>query len=300
MAWRKIACSKTELDLGVTLICGQSFRWKETAPGEWTGVLKNLVWNLKQSDDLLFYKTLEESPAASSDLTQEDILKDYFQLHVNLSKLYEQWSSDDPNFKSKASSFRGVRILRQDPVENLFSFICSSNNNISRISGMVERMCEEFGTSLGEYEGLHHYSFPSIESLAKGSVEQKLRKLGFGYRAKYINQSARFIMENHSEHWLHNLRKLPYNEAKSELMKLCGVGAKVADCVCLMSLDKNDVVPVDTHVWQIAQKYLPSLRSSKTITPQVYNAVGNHFRELWGEYAGWAHSVSLHRIVYNF
>ena len=59
---------------------------------------------------------------------------------------------------------------------------------------------------------------------------------------------------------------------------------QVADCVCLMSLDKHDVVPVDTHVWQIAQKYLPSLKNSKTMTPQVYDAVGEHLQILLSIY----------------
>lgn len=62
----------------------------------------------------------------------EEILKDYFQLHVSTSDLYKQWESNDPHFTSVGSGFSGIRVLRQDPVENVFSFICSSNNNITR------------------------------------------------------------------------------------------------------------------------------------------------------------------------
>ena len=158
----------------------------------------------------------------------ERILRDYLQLHVNLQQLYEKWGAADSNFKSKALEFTGVRMLRQDPVENLFSFICSSNNHISRISGMIERMCEEYGRKLGEVNGKTYYSFPQIEALAGTNVEQRLRELGFGYRAKFISKTAKYIMEEkQGTEWLHQLRGRPYTEAKEELMKLCGVGAKV-------------------------------------------------------------------------
>ena len=164
----------------------------------------------------------------------EQILWDYFQLDVNLHDLYDHWSEVDPNFRTKAQQFPGVRILRQEPVENLFSFICSSNNNISRISLMVEKMCEKFGEFIAKEDGLSYYGFPTVEVLAANSVQETLRNLGFGYRAKYISESARFLTKQHGAEWLYNLRSVPYEEAKCELMKLCGVGAKV--CMCGLKL----------------------------------------------------------------
>jgi N-glycosylase/DNA lyase len=58
-----------------------------------------------------------------------------------------------------------------------------------------------------------------------------------------------------------------------------------------MSLDKHDVVPVDTHVWQIAQRDYKFGRQYKTLNKLAYSAIGDFFRTLWGPYAGWAHSV---------
>ena len=75
-------------------------------------------------------------------------------------------------------------------------------------------------------------------------------------------------------------------------MKLSGIGPKVADCILLMSLDKTDAIPVDTHMFQIAAKsYLPHLKGCKSVTDKVYSEIGDHFRSLYGDYAGWAHSV---------
>ena len=164
-------------------------------------------------------------------------------------------------------------MLRQDPLETLFSFICSSNNNIERISGMVEKLCVKYGDFILEFEGTKYYTFPSPTVLARERVESDLRTLGFGYRAKYIHQTAK-LLTSKPEGWLDGLRKMSYSEAHAELMSLPGVGAKVADCVCLMSLDKMEAIPVDTHVWQIANRDYKLKLTSKSLTTRVYNEIG--------------------------
>lgn len=83
-----------------------------------------------------------------------------------------------------------------------------------------------------------------------------------------------------------------YRKAHEELLQLQGVGPKVADCVCLMGLGWGESVPVDTHVWQFAQRdYKFGKGRHKSLTKATYEAVGDYFRQLWGKEAGWAHSV---------
>ncbi|XP_078517978.1 N-glycosylase/DNA lyase isoform X2 [Lissotriton helveticus] len=223
----------------------------------------------------------------------QEVLRNYFQLDVSLAALYKQWSAADPHFEQVAHTFSGVRILCQDPTECLFSFICTSNNHISRITGMIERLCRAFGERLCQLDSVEYFAFPSLKALAADDAEVRLRDLGFGYRAKFISQSAQAILKEHGPDWLPSLRSVPYEEAKAALCALPGVGAKVADCVCLMALDKPGAVPVDTHVWQIAKRdYMPQLGSgNKSLTDRVYKEIGTFFQTLWGPYAGWAHSV---------
>ena len=156
---------------------------------------------------------------------------------------------------------------------------------------MVEKMCTEYGQFVGSYGDEKYFSFPSIQSLSQSSVEPKLRQLGFGYRAKYIQQSAKFILECGGDQWLFGHRQMEYNDARKSLLQLSGVGPKVADCILLMSLDQPSSVPVDTHMFNIAKQYLPHLSKNKTVTDKVYMEIGDHFRGLYGTYAGWAHSV---------
>ena len=169
-SWRSIPCKVNQVRLDIILTAGQSFRWRQTGAKEWTSVLKGKVWTLTQDEQYIFYRVYEpqnifaetkksgkKSSKKSSQIpntTTESlvpeeendlILRDYFQLDVDLPKLYSKWSSVDPYFSTISKVFPGVRALRQDPTENLFSFICSSNNNISRITGMVEKLCVLYG-----------------------------------------------------------------------------------------------------------------------------------------------------------
>uniref|UniRef100_A0A3Q2CWB2 N-glycosylase/DNA lyase n=1 Tax=Cyprinodon variegatus TaxID=28743 RepID=A0A3Q2CWB2_CYPVA len=323
--WRSLQCAKSELRLDLTLACGQTFRWRETSEGHWTGVIGGRVWTLTQTEDTLWYYLYKNQDAAggknkdtprsdkeetqSATSTQDaeveaEMLRDYFQLHVKLGDLYREWGAADCHFKEISDIFTGVRMLRQDPTECLFSFICTSNNHISRIQGMVERLCQALGAPLCQLDQTFYHDFPTLSTLAESRVEERLRDLGFGYRARFLQQSAKQILDTNGLQWLDSLRNVPYPEAREALRTLPGVGTKVADCVCLMSLDKSEAVPVDTHVWQIAKrdyKYTAN-NGQKTLTEKVHRDIGDFFRKLWGPYAGWAHSVSaiVHQASVSF
>ena len=257
--------------------------------------------------------TPSNAPSVSDEEDNLALVRHYLNLEPNLTQLYEKWASADANFKKRAPKFTGIRILRQDPWEALIGFICSSNNNISRISGMVHNLCKHYGPLVGHLDGEPYHDFPTPEALADPKVEAHLKELGFGYRAKYIAKTARIVAEDKGLRWLEKLcnpespvfGKEPkpagemlesgregYREAHEELLALHGVGPKVADCVCLMGLGWSESVPVDTHVWQIAQRdYKFGRGKHSSLTAATYTAVANRFRQLWGKEAGWAHSV---------
>ncbi|KAF3162636.1 8-oxoguanine glycosylase ogg1 [Orbilia oligospora] len=314
-AWAQLPVSLNQLCLATVLRCGQSFRWKASGPDEWSCGFSDRIISLRQSPTHLHYRaTFPSPPPKSAKDDTVEIVKDYFNLSIDLAALYEKWSLADPNFKKKAGEFKGVRMLRQDPWECLIGFICSSNNNISRIGQMVDKLCATYGTPLGTITHtsttplsssspssenktppteVAYYSFPTIEALTTPDVEETLKTLGFGYRAKYIYKTACMVHKDRPKGFLNTLRdEKEYKEAHAELIQFMGVGPKVADCVCLMSLDKMGAVPVDTHVWQIATRdYKFGKGKHRSLTPAVYEAVGDLFRELWGDAAGWAHSV---------
>jgi N-glycosylase/DNA lyase len=289
--------------------------------------LRGRILSLRQDAEYLHYRVTY--PAVTSPLptpppsnapsvaSEEDdtlaLVKHYFNLAPDLGQLYEQWAASDANFKKRAPKFTGIRILRQDAWEALIGFICSSNNNISRISGMVHNLCLHYGPLIASIDDVPYHDFPTPESLSGPDVEAHLIKLGFGYRAKYIAKTARMVSEDKGLKWLDDLSnpecpqfgveekpagemleggREGYRQAHEELLALHGVGPKVADCVCLFGLGWSESVPVDTHVWQIAQRdYRFGKGKHSSLTAATYAAIGNLFRKLWGKEAGWAHSV---------
>ncbi|ROW05900.1 hypothetical protein VPNG_07991 [Cytospora leucostoma] len=313
-AWRKLPLSLTELCIDTTLRCGQSFRWRKVSD-EWSdadSLHYRATWHKAKISPLTPPSTGTSSPVGSSADDTESLLRNYFNLQYDLSSLYQQWSDGDPNFRKRAPSFTGVRILNQDSWETLVGFICSSNNNISRISQMVHKLCLHYGPHIGTIGDEAFHDFPTPKALSVPGVEAHLRQLGFGYRARYIAETAKNISQERPEDWLLSLRNPnsvawgatptkpsdddpapTYKRAHEQLLQLTGVGPKVADCVCLMGLGWLEAVPVDTHVWQIAMRdyKFGGKAKNKTLTKALYDAVGDHFRGLWGDQAGWAHSV---------
>ncbi|EOQ99457.1 N-glycosylase/DNA lyase [Wallemia ichthyophaga EXF-994] len=175
---------------------------------------------------------------------------------------------------------------------------------------MINKLSFKFSEPLKDVDQVYNrHPFPPPSKLSQNGVEDDLRQLGFGYRAKYVHHVALTLLDEHKTDqgvfdYLCQLRKDPYDVVIPQLTRLMGVGPKVADCVALMSLDQFDSIPVDTHVWQIAIRDYNFLESSYVklckgrkvtqstpMNPSIYAAVGKMFRDLWGPYAGWAHTV---------
>lgn len=301
MTWYSLDVPPTVLRLR-SLICGQSFRWVVTGKDEYTSTLQNQIVTLKETEDDILY-TLGNDVGHDAELVRSWLV-DYFRLTLQIQPHFEAWCRADPaHFHRKTPAFPGLRMIRQPPFECLCSFICSSNNHIARITGMVQNLAVHFGepVPLGParsekeavpqmYRNRVWYTFPAPERLV--DAEAKLRQLGFGYRAKYIQETARRLVSLGGESYLYNLRKVPRADAHVELLQFAGVGPKVADCVALSSLDHLDAVPVDVHVLRIATRdYGFRIPAGKSLTIERYNEAADLYRKKFGPLAGWAQLI---------
>ncbi|CAL9126356.1 8-oxoguanine DNA glycosylase, N-terminal domain [Musa troglodytarum] len=292
--WERLPVSRSELSLSLTLPTGQTFRWRRTDPSRFTGVVGPYLLSLRHVDGdpsgrVAFM--LHNSDGCGS-ATVRAALADYLNLGVSLADLWSRFSGADPRFAELAGQFDGgARVLRQDPVECVFQFLCSSNNNIGRIEKMVG-VLSSFGAYLGTVGGFEFHEFPSLERLSL-VTEQQLREAGFGYRAKYIVGAVRALQAKPGggAEWLASLRGLELDKVFDALCTLPGVGPKVAACIALFSLDQHHAIPVDTHVWQIATRYLIPELAGTRLTPKLYRCVSEAFVDKFGEYAGWAQNV---------
>ncbi len=220
------------LDLAASCTCGQCFRWlpDPDTEGIWRGVAHGRSVTARQEGDSLH---IWPAPAADAALWA-----DYFDLGREYAAIEAQLLRD-VRLRPAYGASRGIRIFCQEPFETLISFIISANNNIPRIRGIVERLCALAGEPLGPGA----YAFPTPEALSRLS-ETDLYGIGAGYRAPFIQGSARRVAEGFD---LHALRAVPLGEARKALCSLPGVGPKVADCVALFSLGHTAAFPMD--VW---------------------------------------------------
>eukprot|EP00210_Caulerpa_lentillifera_P004850 g4631.t1 len=311
--WRSLKIPSRELRLEFTLQTGQSFRWYQTAKEVYTGVIGTRVFQLRHEPDLLLYRRLNKlKETVQEEIPDEQILKEYFNFdELRMEDSVKMWIQKDARFASIAPFLTGARVLKQDPLECLFQFICSSNNNITRIQKMVSILCQSYGDLLWPMKkpldpleesqsnvkddllpSSVYHAFPSLDQMKRVN-EEELRNHGFGYRAKYVANCVQALleMEQGGHEWLQSLRSTSYEEAVTQLCKLPGVGPKVASCICLFSLNKHNAIPVDTHVHQLAIKYYQPELKGKSLTKKIMKEIEAKFQDVFGDHAGWAHNV---------
>jgi N-glycosylase/DNA lyase len=164
---------------------------------------------------------------------------------------------------------------------------------------MLNKMSKKFGKKV-VLDGFEFYTFPECETLASAS-EQDLLDCGLGYRTKYVLETSRKVRQNGIN--LEHLKKLSYTEAKKTLMDFPGVGAKVADCVLLFSLDKTEAFPVDVWVKRVILNHyadkLPielvkKLCAQDSLSSADYEKLNSFGRSYFGTYAGYAQEYLYH------
>lgn len=227
-------------ELAATFDCGQCFRFNEDENGVFSGVASGRSARFYDDGDFVLLEC-DESDVPFW-LHFLDYERDYCGIVETL--------KDEELLYKIADYGRGIRILRQEPWEALCSFIISQNNNIPRIKGIIERLCESFGEKLPGGE----YSFPSAARLSKCTGED-LAPLRAGFRNRYILDAARKVSGGEID--LNSLYKMPYEEAKAKLKTICGVGDKVANCVLLFGLGHVNAFPVDVWIKRIMESKFP-------------------------------------------
>jgi len=226
---------------------GQCFRLNRIGEHRYSLIAKDRYLEIEQKGDLVqFFCSFQE---------YEEIWKTYFDLERNYQNFVNAIPTKD-NYLSCAVQFgRGVRILNQDLWEMIISFIISQQNNIKRIKRCIELLSVKYGEKKLTENGIQYYTFPTVQALANAS-EEELKLCNLGYRSSYIQKTTQSIL--HGEVDLEKIRNNDYETAKAELMKLCGVGIKVAECICLFGLHHLNAFPVDTHIKKVLEQHYPN------------------------------------------
>ena len=253
--------NKTEFCAKHILECGQVFRYKLLANGDYKLIAGDKFATIKETD--LGYQIITKDV---------DYFENYFDLKNDYSLIKQTLAKDNDTLQKATNYGYGIRILNQQPLEMIISFIISANNNIKRIQLLVERLSEKCGTNMGEY-----FAFPTLEQLQTLSVDD-LKAMGMGFRAKYIFETAKKLKNVDLE----SLRSYENQKLLDFLLGFDGVGPKVADCIALFAYHDMNCFPVDTWVEKIYNSFFAKTPEKNRVK------IRQNLTEMFGNLSGYA------------
>ena len=277
MSQFETALTVRDYDLATTLSSGQGFRWR-AVDHRWEGVIGEHWVELSQQREAITARTALQ-------VTNWSWLRHYLQVDVSIESILLSFPDDEP-MRAAVLACRGLRLLRQDPWECLASFILSSTKQIVQIQQIIGLLCERYGNALIVPAGHPPvYAFPTAERLAT-CAEADLRGCKMGFRAPNLLATAKLIAAGELN--VESLRTRTTAEARAELIKLPGVGPKIADCVLLFAYGFPDAFPVDVWVLKaLKQLYFSGKRPSAR---KLRAFADTHF----GPNAGYAQQYLFH------
>ncbi|GHU13295.1 8-oxoguanine DNA glycosylase [Spirochaetia bacterium] len=285
----RIIVPRIELNVRTTLECGQVFRYRPlSSQPDSTGQ----AWEIISTDKKCVL--IEEGRSVIVHARKQDIpyFIRYFDLETSYAPILREvrtrarngLTSGGAELVEAALDYgRGLHILRQDHFETLISFIISTNNNIKRIQGIIERICAALGKQCAELPGAADdtfYAFPSAGAMAE-KTEDFYRELGCGYRAGWLQAAAKKA----SGSYLASLSGLPSMELTAALQTFAGIGPKAADCIAIFAYGCYDVFPVDTWIKKLyGDLFTPEpAKNSCTVTPHI---IRTNLTGCFGRFAG--------------
>ena len=217
---------------------------------------KPVIFDVKQSDEFLDFNF--EGEVSKTDAVSK--LNYIYDLDFNLDKFYKYLNNTE-ELKDMSKFCNGLRLfLASDPFECVISSICSANNSIKRWTKSVSQIKQNWGARYGDY-----YIFPKSNDLAEVYLDEEdefnssniqdinecnnnLKKCGVGYRAPYMRKASElFTLEMD----LSEIFSMTYDEAFETIIKVPGVGPKVADCILFYGFNFREAFPSDVWIKRI-------------------------------------------------
>lgn len=269
-----------DYDLDATLASGQVFGW-ERGERSWSGVVRGRFVEISQKRNAIVAHVSEEQ-------VDWDWLKQFLQTDVNLAEIIATFPEDDEHLRAAVKACSGLRLLRQEPWECLASFILSSTKQIVQIRQIVRALRERYGGQVAaRNDGSPVFAFPTPERLA-ALTEADLRACKMGFRAPYLLSAARRVASGEIDLAKIGWKSLP--EARDELVRLNGVGEKIADCVLLFAYGFPTAFPVDVWVRRVLIQFY--FRGRQVRPERLRRFILKHF----GPNAGYAQQYLFHHV----
>ena len=229
-----------EFNPEVIMNSGQVFRMKRETNG--ADGMPDTYSACSGDNDVYFYLNKESD---TWDFACEENQWDFWQSYFDFATDYVAFNdkirkSDDKFLKDALKDSFGMRILRQDLWEVFISYVISQNNNIPKIKKSIQVLCDRYS------DGIH---FPKAETLAYVPEAELMDGTALGYRADYIIGISKQVSEGSLD--IKNISEMSYDSAMASLLKIKGIGPKVANCIMLYGFHFMESYPIDTWMKKI-------------------------------------------------
>lgn len=287
----------------ISINSGQMFLWEKHG-SSWYGIYGEFVLKLLDST----YTTMVKKSEFNIDDYKGEIQffsfplfpsweRHVFRFDDDIDRIFSSFSNDALVSES-ISKYLGLRLTRQEPYQCMVSFACASNTNIFMVRRMLTNICRKFGDKV-IVDNKKFFTFPSAGRLIRAS-DKELRLCGLGYRTKAVKAVTESIVNGSLD--IDSLLRLSYDDAKNELLKVYGIGNKVADCILLFSLDKLEAFPIDVWIARVLYQNYKWLFDNNNedhgtrhrevfgekITAKEYKILSKNARNYFGKYCGYA------------
>ncbi len=222
---------------------GQCFRMSPADGGKYSIIASDMQVSAAQTDDGIILDCDADE--------YESFWRGYFDIDTDYSAIRSMADTQDDFLYKAVQKGYGIRILKQDLWEMIVTFLISQQNNIPRIKKCIENICTKYGKKCTDSDGKTYHAFPTSKALSE-LEDDDLMECNLGYRSKYVVRAAKAVEEGTLD--LDLIRKSASGNAREELLKVYGIGNKVADCICLFALHDLNAFPVDTHIKTVLER----------------------------------------------
>ena len=256
------------LDLDNTICCGQIFRYEKLEDDSYIVILKDRVVKLKYIDNKLYIDSNNMNNI-------ENVIREYLDLDRDYINIIENIKECDDVLGKYLDKSIGLKMIKQDPIECIVSYIISQNNSVRNIKNSLDLISYKFGDKV-MFLDKEYYLFPSIDKLSKISLDE-FRECKVGFRDRYLVDIISDIVENRLN--VNYIFEMNSEDSLRYLMSFRGIGMKVASCILLFAYQKYDVYPIDTWV----KKYMDTNYGIKD-----EKKIKEFCKEKYGKYSGLA------------
>ena len=297
------------INLEISINSGQMFLWKRI-DNAWYGIYGEHI--------LKFSAYAQDASEQNKNINNKDIFMEFysfpdmkgweqhvFRLDDDIKHILSSFSNDTLLY-NVIRRYPGLRVMRQEPYQCMFSFVCASNTNILMIRRMLNSLSRKFGRKI-VVDGKEFYTFPTATDLNRATIAD-LCSCGLGYRAKAVKLLAESITHGNLD--IEYLIQASYEDAKTELLKVYGIGNKIAYCILLFSLEKLEAFPIDVWITRALSHYYGWLLSyngkekenknkNKKINYDQYITFSETIRKYFGKYSGYAQQYLFYYMRQN-